>query len=107
MLEEVLISRCRKMKLTKQMLIAGLALLGANVNSWANEANQKLLAMLEEDRHAAFTEVVRQAGDCDRVVRSMLLNDEANDKALWSVGCQNLKSYAVTIYADSRIRPFV
>jgi len=73
---------------------------------FANEANEKLVAMSEQDRHAAFIEHLKSnQRDCDAVERSMLLNDDAK-RALWSVACRNGASYAITIYADASMRPF-
>lgn len=74
----------------------------------ANEANDKLLAMSEQDRHASFTEHVKSyQRDCNAVDRSMLLNDDGSRRALWSVACSNGASYIVTIFADAQLRPFV
>jgi len=73
---------------------------------FANDTNEKLLAMSEQDRHAAFIEHLKSnQRDCDSVERSMLLNDDAK-RALWSVACRNGASYAITIYADANMRPF-
>src|SRR5579872_41245 len=74
---------------------------------WANEANDKLLAMSEQDRHATLAEQVRNNRfDCEAVDRSMLLSGDVSKSALWSVACRNGATYAVTIYADTQMRPF-
>lgn len=90
----------------KWLIVTIVVLLASGLGSWANEQNQKLLALSEADRNAAFADAARKAGDCDRVVRSMQLNDDTGKSVLWSVGCQNQKTYAVTIYADPKFRPF-
>src|SRR5690242_10916814 len=74
---------------------------------FANEANEKLVAMSEQDRHAAFTEHLKKnQRDCDAVERSMLLNDDEK-RALWSVACRSGTSYGVTIWADPKMQPYV
>ena|SRR5689334_17113432 len=71
----------------------------------ANEANEKLMAMSESDRHSAFIDMARKAGQCDEIVRSMLLGQDAK-VALWTVGCRDGSSYSITVYADPQLKPF-
>ena len=88
-------------------VLCALMLLWPTGPLFANEANEKLVAMSEQDRHAAFTEEIKRSKlDCDTVERSMLLNDDGSRRALWSVACRNGASYAVTVYADAQMRPF-
>ena len=88
----------------KRLLLTILVVTTSGVASLANERNDKLLAMSEEDRNAAFTDVVRNAGECDRVVRSMLMGIWPNGRASWSVGCANQRSYHVDVRDE--FRPF-
>jgi hypothetical protein len=84
------------------------ALSVSSVSSSANEQNQKLLALSAEDRNLALTSHVQRSGkDCDAVVRSMQITDESGKAAVWSVGCKNENTYAVSIFADSGLQPFV
>lgn len=84
-----------------------LAWLSMDAPLLAADTNAELLALSEPDRLAAFTEHVQRNGmECDAVMRAMLLGERTDGRALWSVGCQNQKSYAVTVYADSKFRPF-
>ncbi len=89
----------------KRALAAAIALGVTGASSWANDANETLVAMSDAARHAVFVEVVRNAGECDVVVRSMLLGENPKN-AVWSVGCQNGKSYSVSVYADPKLKPF-
>jgi hypothetical protein len=90
----------------KRLIVTIMLLAVSGFESLANEQNQKLLALSEEDRNAAFADAARKAGDCDRVVHSMQLNDDTGKNMLWSVGCQNQKTYAVTVYADPKFGLF-
>ena len=80
-------------------------LLGVTAVALANEANERLLAMSESDRHSAFVDTARKAGNCDEIVRSMLLGQDAKG-ALWTVGCRDGNSYSITVYADPKLNPF-
>ena len=88
-------------------LLCALVLLWPAGPLLANEANEKLMAMSEQDRHASLAEHVKSNRlDCDAVDRSMLLSSDVSKTALWSVACRNGASYAVTIYADAQKHPF-
>lgn len=88
-------------------LLCAVALLWFAGPLLANEANEKLMAMSEKDRHALLTEYVKtNQRDCDAVDRSMLLSNDASKAALWSVSCRNGASYVVTISADAQMHPF-
>jgi len=88
-------------------LLCAVALLWFAGPLLANEANEKLMAMSEKDRHALLTEYVKgNQRDCDAVDRSMLLSNDASQVAVWSVSCRSGASYAVTIYADAQKHPF-
>ena len=92
----------------KRCAAAAVAICTASTAAWANEPNEKLLALSEPERQTVLADHVRRNGkDCDAAVRAMLLSNATSQSALWSVGCQNQKSYAVTVYADSQLRPFV
>jgi hypothetical protein len=92
----------------KRIIVTIVALTASCFASSANEANQKLLALSEPERHTALADDVRRSGeDCDAVVRSMPITDESGRAVVWSVGCRNQRTYAVSIFADSALRPFV
>src|SRR5262245_29405377 len=82
-------------------------LIASNAFNFGSSAcdHQILLALFEEDRNLALTSQVQRAGkDCDAVVRSMQITNEAT---VWSVSCKNEKEYAVSVFADSGQQPFV
>ena len=37
----------------------------------------------------------------------MQITDESGKATVWSVGCRNEKAYAVSIFSDSGLQPFV
>ena len=90
----------------KRLIITIVVLAASGFGSSANEQNQKLLALSEEDRNAAFAEVVRKAGDCDRVVRSMLMGSSPKGDVSWSVGCANQSSYHVNVPVEANFKLF-
>ncbi len=84
------------------------ALSASSFGASANEQSQKLLALSEEDRNLALASHVQRNGkDCDAVVRSMQITDESEKATDWSASCKNEKEYAVSIFADSGLQPFV
>jgi len=92
----------------KRLAVLLLASNAFNFGSAANEQNQRLVALSEEDRNLALTSHVQRAGkDCDAVVRSMQITDVFEKAAVWSVSCKNEKEYAVSVFADSGLQPFV
>src|SRR5262245_15955669 len=91
----------------RRLAILLLAWSASNFGASANEQNQKLLALSEEDRNLALASHVQRNGkDCDVVVRSMQITDESGKATVWSVGCRNEKAYAVSIFS-SGLQPFV
>lgn len=90
----------------RQLIVAVLMLAASGFGASANEQNEKLLALSEEDRNAAFTDVVRKAGECDRVVRTMLMGTNPKGNASWSVGCANQSSFHVDVPVESDFKPF-
>jgi len=90
----------------KRMIVTIVVLVASGFGSWANEQNQKLLALSEADRNAALIEVVRKAGECDRVVRSMLMGANTKGDISWSVGCANQASFHVNVPVESQFKMF-
>ncbi|HEX5212760.1 MAG TPA: hypothetical protein VFW22_13625 [Pseudolabrys sp.] len=88
----------------KIALVIALMLTGT-ASALANEANERLVAMSEADRHGALADTARKAGSCDDVVRSMLLGEDA-ERALWTVACRDGNEYAINVYADPKLKPF-
>ena len=87
-------------------LLAKTILLASAAGALANEANDKLVAMSEDQRSAIFLERVRTAGPCDRVVRTMLMGVNWQDRASWSVGCADGASYHVDVRPEPGMKPF-
>ena len=87
--------------------LAILVLIAAVAESLANEPNEKLLALSEEERNAALAAYVRQGGeDCDAGIRSMQIGGGAGI-VTWSVACKNQKSYSVGIAPDANRKAVV
>lgn len=92
----------------KRIIFTIAILIASGLGSLANEANQKLLALSERERHEALSSYVRQSGEqCDVVVRSMLRHGVAGEPAFWNVGCRNKKSYWVVFAPNSGDRALV
>jgi hypothetical protein len=90
----------------KRLIVTIMLLAVSGFESSANEQNQKLLALSEEDRNAAFIDVVRKAGECDRVVRTMLMGSNPKGDVSWSVGCANQSSYHVNVPIEPQFKLF-
>jgi hypothetical protein len=65
-----------------------------------NKVSETLLALGQEERNEAFTDLLRD-GDvkCDRVIRT-LFNGATSDLDVWEALCRDRNPYSLTILSD-------
>src|SRR5258706_6510459 len=88
----------------KRLFVILSAFFGFFGTSFANEASEKLLAMTEEARNEALTELIKPSGEtCDAVVRSMHLGNNPNGTGTWSVACRDKNEYILGLETGQKM----